>query len=74
MAHGFVSFPSIPIIEAEEELKGPEYSGRTENMTPVSRIKEMGLPANGRVALDSAVVIAMVGALEPGPDNLLRLD
>ena len=67
MAHGFVSFSSISITEAEEEVKGPEYSGRTENVAPISRIKEMGLPATGKVTLASAVVMVMVWALEPGP-------
>ena len=66
MAHGFVSFSSISITEAEEEVKGPEYSGRTENVAPLSRIKEMGLPATCRVTLGSVVVMATAGALDPG--------
>ena len=62
MADGFVSFMSIPTTEAEEGVKGPEYSGRTENVVPISRIKEMGLPATRKVTLGSAVVLVMAGA------------
>ena len=41
MAYGLLSFLSIPTTEAEEGVKGPKYSGRTENVAPVSRMKEM---------------------------------
>ena len=43
-------------------------------MAPISRIKEMGLPATGKVTLASAVVMVMVWALDPGLVSLLWLD
>ena len=49
------------------ESKALKYSGRTENMAPIWRIKEMGLPATRKVTLGSAVVLVMAGALEPRP-------
>lgn len=54
---GQVHLPYMPTTEIEGWRRSPEYSGRTEYVTNVSKMKEMGLPATFKITLGSAAVM-----------------
>jgi hypothetical protein len=51
--------PSIPMIETDEGTVKPEWAGSTEQVAPVSKRKEMDLPATWSVTLGLARVIGI---------------
>lgn len=63
MLSGQVHLPSMTTTEIGEWGMNLEYSVRTEYVTFVSNIKDMGLPATIKITLGSEVLIFRIGAV-----------
>jgi hypothetical protein len=61
---GWVRVPSTPTTEVKEGLVGPQNSSKVENVTLVSRRREIGLPSMRAVTLGSrGVMVVRPGSL-----------
>lgn len=57
MANSFETMLSTPTVETVEWIVGLEYSGKVEEVAPVSMRKEIGLPVTDRVTQGSFLLI-----------------